>query len=312
MNQSPRILSVVIPVYRSENSLPILIPRLITAIEALGRCPEVVLVDDASPDCSWKVLKELKSAYGKKLKIARLLTNRGQHNAILCGMSLATGEEIITMDDDLQNPPEEIPALIDGLERGYDLVIGSYDSKKHAAFRNIGGRLVDWIIRRIFKLPSDFQLTSFRAARKIVVSRVIQMSAVFPYITCMLLSNAANYVNVPTRHEPRKFGKSNYRLKQSLYLAANLILSYSAYPLYFVGLFCLAAFALSMALAAKAIYNTLVYGVAVPGWASTIVVVTFFNGVILLCLAIFGLYLLRLHQQITRTRVSYTISEIYD
>ncbi len=312
MSEFANIISVIIPVYRSELSLPILVPRLIQTIEGMNKVPEIILVDDASPDNSWDVLKKLKSEYGKGLKIVRLLTNRGQHNAILCGLSLATGDQIVTMDDDLQNPPEEIPRLTEALERGYDLVIGAYDSKKHAAFRNIGGHLVDWMIRRIFKLPSDFQLTSFRAAKKIVVSRVVQMSAVFPYVTCMLLSNAANYANVPTRHDSRKFGKSNYRLKQSLYLVANLVLSYSSYPLYFVGFFCLIAFALSILLGLRTIYNTLVHGVAVPGWASTIVIVTFFNGLTLLCLAIFGLYLLRLHQQITRTRVSYTISEIYE
>ncbi len=305
-------VSVVIPVYRSEQSLRILVSRIIGVFRETGRTVEIVLVDDASPDDSWNVLKELKNEHGRALKIARLLTNRGQHNAILCGLSLSTAGLVVTMDDDLQNPPEEIPRLLDAMERGYDLVIGAYDSKKHAPVRNLGGRLIDWIIRRIFGLPRGFQLTSFRAAKRVVVQSAIQMSAVFPYITCMLLSNASNYVNVPVRHDQRQFGRSNYRLKQSLYLAANLVFSYSSYPLYFVGLLCLAAFMFSILIGLRTIYNTLVFGVAVPGWASTIVIVSFFNGLIMLCLSIFGLYLLRLHQQITRTRVSYTISELYD
>jgi hypothetical protein len=170
--------------------------------------------------------------------------------------------------------------------------------------------MIDRIIRSIFGLPRGFQLTSFRAVKRVVAASVLQMSAVFPYITCMLLSNASNYANVPVRHEPRQFGRSNYRLKQSLYLAANLIFSYSAYPLYFVGLLCLIAFIVSILIGLRTIYHTFAYGVAVPGWASTIVIVSFFNGLIMLCLSIFGLYLLRLHQQITRTRVSYTISEL--
>ncbi len=311
MNPAPKI-SVVIPVYRSEQSLGTLVARITRVFEEMGRPVEIVLVDDASPDNSWKILKELKQDHEGILKIVRLLTNRGQHNAILCGMSLSTADYVVTMDDDLQNPPEEIPRLIKALEQGYDLVIGAYESKKHAAFRNLGGRLIDWIIRRIFGLPGEFQLTSFRAVKRVVVQRVLQMSAVFPYITCMLLSNASNYVNVPVRHEPRRFGHSNYRMKQSLYLAANLIFSYSAYPLYFIGVLCLIAFLLSVVIGVRAIYNTLVYGAAVPGWASTIVIVSFFNGLLMLCLSIFGLYLLRMHQQITRTRVSYTISELYE
>ncbi len=305
-------VSVVIPVYRSEQSLRILTDRLISVFEKMRQAVEIVLVDDASPDQSWIVLKQLKAEHGGVLKIARLLRNRGQHNAILCGFSLATGDVIVTMDDDLQNPPEEIPKLLEVLEQGYDLVIGAYDSKKHAAVRNVGGRLIDGTIRRIFDLPQEFQLTSFRAARKAVVNAALQMSGVFPYITCMLLSNASNYTNVPVRHEPRMFGKSNYRLKQSFYLAANLILSYSSYPLYFVGLLCIVAFMFSILIGARTVFRVIAYGVAVPGWASTVVIVSFFNGLILLCLSIFGLYLLRLHQQVTRTRVSYTVSELYD
>ncbi len=305
-------ISVVIPAYRSEESLPILVSRLTEVLRAWGKDTEIVVVDDASPDNTWSVLKVLKQEYGKLLKIARLLKNQGQHNALLCGLSLSTGDLVITMDDDLQNPPEEIPKLVQAAENGYDLIIGAYDTKKHAATRNAGGRVIDAIIRRIFRLPDSFQLTSFRAARRAVVDGVLQMSGVFPYLTCMLLSCAANYTNVPVSHEPRKFGKSNYNLKRSFYLAANLIFSYSSYPLYFVGLLCLLAFALSILIGLRTVFHTLVYGAAVPGWASTVVIVSFFNALILLCLSIFGLYLLRLNQQITRTRVSYTISELYD
>jgi dolichol-phosphate mannosyltransferase/undecaprenyl-phosphate 4-deoxy-4-formamido-L-arabinose transferase len=306
------MVSVVIPVYRSAESLPILVSRLEAVFKQMNKSLELVLVDDASPDNSWAVLKELKREHGKLLKIARLLTNKGQHNALLCGLSLARGDIVVTMDDDLQNPPEEIPKLLAGIERGYDLVIGAYDSKKHSALRNAGGTFIDWIIRRIFGLPERFQLTSFRATKRTVVDRVLQMGAVFPYVTCMLLSNASNYANASVRHDPRPYGRSNYNLKRNLYLAANLIFSYSSYPLYFVGLLSFLAFAFSILIGVRTIYKALVYGTSVPGWASTVVIVSFFNALILLCLSMFGLYLLRITQQITRTRVSYTVSELYE
>src|SRR5437867_3422015 len=149
MPESDIAISVVIPVYRSSESLPILIPRLVAEFKRMNKKGEIVLVDDASPDNSWAVLKELKNVHGKALKIARLLTNKGQHNALLCGLSLAKGNVIVTMDDDLQNPPEEIPRLLAGIEQGYDLVIGAYDSKKHSPLRNAGGNFIDWIIRRL-------------------------------------------------------------------------------------------------------------------------------------------------------------------
>jgi dolichol-phosphate mannosyltransferase/undecaprenyl-phosphate 4-deoxy-4-formamido-L-arabinose transferase len=312
MNASGSLVSIVIPVYRSAESLSILVSRLEASFKQMNRSVELVLVDDASPDDSWAVLKELKSQHGKLLKIARLLTNKGQHNALLCGLSLARGDIVIAMDDDLQNPPEEIPKLLAGIERGYDLVIGAYDSQKHSALRNAGGNFIDWIIRRIFGLPEGFQLTSFRATKRRVVDGALQMGAVFPYVTCMLLSNASNYANASVRHDPRPYGKSNYNLKRNLYLAANLIFSYSSYPLYFVGLLSFLAFAFSILIGVRTIYKALVYGTSVPGWASTVVIVSFFNALILLCLSMFGLYLLRITQQITRTRVSYTVSELYE
>jgi len=312
MEKQPLQVSVVVPVYRSEQSLRTLVARLTEVFKKMDWNAEIILVDDASPDSSWEVLKQLKSEHGKTLKIAKLLTNRGQHNATLCGFSLTSGEIVVTMDDDLQNPPEEVPKLVEGIRSGYDLVIAAYDTKKHAALRNMGGGFIDWIIRRIFGLPRGFQLTSFRAAKRVVASSALQMSAAFPYITCMLLSNASTYVNVPVRHDPRPFGRSNYNLKRSLLLAANLVFSYSSYPLFFVGLLCLLAFAVSVLLGARAVYNTLAYGVSVPGWASTVVIVSFFNALILLCLSIFGLYLVRINQQFTRTRVSYTVSELHE
>ncbi|MCC6742586.1 MAG: glycosyltransferase, partial [Acidobacteria bacterium] len=110
------IVSIVIPVYRSEQSLTPLVERILEVFRDRSEQPEIVLVDDVSPDKSWDVLLSLKSAHPAELKIARLLRNSGQHNAILCGFSLVTGDIVVTMDDDLQNPPEEIPKLIDAVE----------------------------------------------------------------------------------------------------------------------------------------------------------------------------------------------------
>ena len=312
VDPSPKKISIVIPVYNSEKSLEILLFRLDQALQEMRRDFEIVLVDDASSDNSWSVLKQLKKNYGQTVRISRLLINSGQHNAILCGLYLAKGEIIVTMDDDLQNPPEEISKLVSVIDEGFDLAIASYDSKKHSAVRNVGGRLVDWILRRIFGLPSTFQLTSFRAAKQIVVKNVITMGGVYPYITAMMFSNASNYRNVLVRHEPRAFGHSNYSMKRSLMLATNLIFSYSPYPLYFVGGLAFIAFVLSMVFGIVTLFRALIDDISVPGWASTIVIVSFFSAFTLLCLVIYGVYLSRISQQLTRTRLPYTISEMFD
>jgi polyisoprenyl-phosphate glycosyltransferase len=309
--EGPQI-SVVIPVYNSAGSLEVLTERLMAALEALGRSFEVIFVEDCGPDRSWEVLKKLKALYPRRIRITRLLRNSGQHNAILCGFSLCRGEVVVTMDDDLQNPPEEIPKLIQAIDSGYDLAVGAYDSKKHNALRNTSGDLIDSVNRRIFGLPPDFRLTSFRAIRSVVVKNACQMGGVFPYVTSMLLSHTSKCVNVPVRHDPRLIGKSNYNLKRSLLLAANLIFSYSTLPVTVVGWLCAVAFLFSLGFGTFVLISVLARGITVPGWASTMVIVSFFNALILLSLFIFGLYVSRLNQQITRSRVSFTMSELHD
>jgi glycosyltransferase involved in cell wall biosynthesis len=310
-NSKNNKISVVVPAYRSRDSLPTLVLKLETVLAKLGQEFEIIIIDDCSPDDTWKILGELK--HGRShFKCVRLLRNSGQHNAILCGFSIAEGNIIITMDDDLQNPPEEIPKLLEAISAGYDLVIGAYDSKKHTSARNLGGKMIDGIQRRIFQLPKDFQLTSFRAVRKIVVQNVVAMGGVYPYVTCMLFSHASSYVNVPVRHEPRRFGKSNYNLRRSLLLALNLLLNYSSYPLFFVIALSLVALGLSAGLGGFVVWTVLVDGGSVPGWASTLAAITFFNGLILLALVIHSFYLSRLNQQINRSRVGFTIGERHE
>jgi glycosyltransferase involved in cell wall biosynthesis len=303
--------SVVIPAYRSAQSLPLLVPRLVDVLTPLGPF-EIILVDDSSPDDTWTVLRTLKQQHPDHLKIVRLLRNQGQHNALLCGFSLATGDVVVTMDDDLQHPPEDVPRLLDAIDEGYDLAIGAYDSKKHETTRNLGGNLVDAVLRRIFGLPPDFQLTSFRAVRRVVVDQVNQMAVAFPYVTAMLLSHTARLTNVPVRHEPRRFGRSNYNLRRSSLLALNLVLTYSTYPIYLVAALCLLAFVVCVGFGLAVTVHVLLHGTSVPGWASTIVVITFFNALILLALVILGLYLSRLTQQVTRSRVNFSIGELHE
>jgi|WetSurMetagenome_2_1015567.scaffolds.fasta_scaffold00781_4 polyisoprenyl-phosphate glycosyltransferase len=312
MSDKKMKISIVIPVYRSAESLPILVQRIISVMTDTEREYEVILVDDFSPDNSWEVLKSLKHQYRNHLIIIRLCTNSGQHNAILCGFSQVTGDIVITMDDDLQNPPEEIPNLVKAVDTGYDLVIGEYDSKKHGGMRNSMGGMIDTLQRWMFKLPSNFQLTSFRAIKRSVVDLVRQMGGTFPYITCMLFSNAASYVNVLVRHEPRRFGHSNYNIKRSLLLAANLLISYSPYPIYLVGFLCALAFLFCAMFGIITLLEVLLHGTSVPGWASTVLIVTGFNAITLLALLIALIYIVRINQQITRTRIGYAISEMYE
>jgi len=305
------MISVVIPAYKSQLTLPVLIPRLYEVLTKIASDFEVIIIDDGSPDNTWQVMKELKQM-NKNLKIVRLLKNSGQHNAILCGLGLANGEIVVTMDDDLQNSPEDIPKLVKAIHDGYDLAIASYDQKNHSPLRNLGGQCIDYVQRHIFNMPKTFQLTSFRAIRKVVVDHAVNMRAIYPYITSMLLSHTSKYVNVPVKHQPRLLGSSSYSARKSLILALNLLLNYSSYPLYVVVFICLSALIFSMLLGSWVIWKVLAVGVTVPGWASTIAGISFFNSLILFGLVIQSLYLSRMSQQLTRSRTSFAIGEVHE
>ena len=305
------LVSVVIPVYRSEKSLEPLMERLLTVLEGLDRPWEVVFVDDCSPDESWQALRRLKSRYGERVRIARLVTNRGQHSALLCGLRLSRGDVVVTMDDDLQNPPEEVPKLVAAIDLGFDLAIGAYAEKRNATLRTVGGRFVDWTQRRIFALPSGFELTSFRAISKVLVEGLRQMGTVaYPYITSMLLAQSANVTNIRVRHDPRPFGSSNYDLSNSVSLAANLVLAYSAFPLVLVCALSLAALLVAIAVGAWSAVTVVRFGASVPGWASTVASIAFFNSLILFSLAVLGVYVGRIHRQLSSVRAGYVLREL--
>lgn len=305
-------VSVVIPVYRSGRSLPELIVRLSKILDSFGGTNEIILVDDSSPDDTWSVLQDLKAQRPSLLRIVRLARNSGQHNAILCGFSMARGDIVVTMDDDLQNPPEEIPNLLAPIRKGYDLAIGAYDSKKHSGVRNAGGGMIDALLRRMYALPPDFQLTSFRAIRNTVVRSVCGMGGSFPYVTAMLLANTSKCLNVPVRHDVRKYGNSNYNLRRSFRLAANLIFSYTSYPLYAIAAMSALAFLFAAVFGTFVLISAVLSGTSVAGWASTIVIISFFQGLLLFCMAILALYVSRINRQITRNRQTYAIGEIVD
>lgn len=305
------LVSVVVPTYKSTAFARELVRRLLAVFEGSEYQCEIILVDDASPDATWETLRSLKDAYPNQIKIVKLLKNSGQHNAILCGLNYVSGDIVITMDDDLQHPPEEIPKLLETLNQGYDLVIGSYDEKKHSGYRNLAGGLVDATIRHLYRLPKTLRLTSFRAIRRQLVDVARKSHSPFPYITCALLDQASSVTNVPVRHKDREFGNSSYSLVRSLVLATNLLFSYSFLPIYLTAAFCglagLAALSTLVWIVAKVATGTM----AVPGWASIVVVLTFFCSLILASLVVIGIYVARIHHQLSGRKVPFTVDEFH-
>ena len=223
-------LSVVIPVYRSEATLEPLLERLVTVLNSLGRSFEIILVEDASPDGTWDKIETLVARYSQQIIAVQLMRNFGQHNALMCGFRHARGELVVTMDDDLQNPPEEIPKLIEKIERSdCDLVYGRYAEKEHAAYRNLGSTIVNCYFRYIFR--SSVNVTSFRAIRRPLVEAILSNERPDIFLDGLFAWNTRRIGSVLVEHHPREFGRSTYSLAKLSTLAMNLFASFSVIPL---------------------------------------------------------------------------------
>ncbi len=192
-------LSVVIPVYRSAGTLHALVQRLADVLGRLGKTYEVVLVDDGSPDQTWTVMEALHAADPQHVVAVQLMRNYGQHNAIMCGFRQSRGKYIITMDDDLQNPPEEIPKLVEAIERGdFDLVYGVYVSKQHGNWRNFGSSLIQAFYRFVFK--STVPVSAFRVLRRPLLESIFSYNLNFTFVDGLLAWNTRRIGQVVVEH----------------------------------------------------------------------------------------------------------------
>ena len=292
-------LSVVIPVYRSAPTLSLLVDRLMPVLESTGKTYEVVFVDDGSADNSWDTLVKLQERNPERIAAVRLMRNYGQHNALMCGFRHSRGRVVVTIDDDLQNPPESIPTLLDALEKAeFDVVYGYSREKKHRVWRNLGTRMIRSFYKLVFK--TSVRTTSFRAIRREVLEGIFSYDLNFTYVDGLLAWNTQRLGEVEVPHQPRTHGTSGYSVRKLMALAFNLLTNFSLLPLQMVSLLGLLAAAAGFATGAYYLFHTLVWGIAVPGYASTIIAVLMLGGAQLLALGIMGEYLGRLHLNVNR------------
>ena len=296
--------------YNSENIVAQTVERAVEFFEKHGYSYEIVLVNDGSRDNSWAVISSLAERF-HSVKAINLLHNYGQHNANLCGFRHASGDYVITMDDDLQNPPEEIAKLIAAAGEGYDLVIGQFKQKKHSFYRRFGSRIVGYINRKVFYGQKDLVLTNFRLIRKDVVDRVCSYKSRLPYIPGLVLMFSNNRANVVVEHLPRKEGKSNYSIYRILKLVSTILFNYSSMPLRFMAAFGFVVSAISLMLALYYFISALVAGANVPGWSTLVILLSFFNGILILLISVVGEYVVRLLRE-SGSSDSYYIKEIVE
>lgn len=225
-----RSISVVVPVYNSESSIGELCHRLINVLTPIAYEFEIILVDDGSKDNSFGEMCRLHTE-DSTVKIICLEGNFGQQNAIMCGLRHATGDYVITIDDDLQHPPEEISKLLEKLEEGFDVVYGIPAVKKQPVIRNFGAAMTDLFFNIICSKPKAVKVGSFRGLKRHVVENILKDYSSFVYITAITLKHTKNIGNVTVKHEDRKYGSSNYSLYKLIKLFCKLFINYSGLPL---------------------------------------------------------------------------------
>lgn len=299
------LYSVVIPVYNSEGIVDTTIDRVIAFFESQndgsGWPFEIILVNDCSPDESWPIIRKRAKSDPRIIAIS-MGKNYGQHTANIVGFRYSKGDCVITMDDDLQNPPEEIAKLAAEYVKGYDLVVGEFGEKKHAAHRKLGSSLMQMINRNIFPAPEGFRHTNFRLIARSVINRIVEYKNHYPYTSGMAMMFSSNQINVRVNHAKREVGQSNYNLRKLLKLAWEIMFNYSVLP---IRLLVFAGFIislLSLLVAAFLVVKALLQGTSGTGWTSLMLVISLSNAVLFMLLSIVGEYLAVISQQVRMDR----------
>jgi len=302
MLKTEKSISIVIPVFKSGGTLSALYQRLLKVLTPLTEHWELILVDDGSNDGTFDRMLELRK-HDKRVKLVRFARNTGQHHATLCGLQRARGDYILTLDDDLQNPPEEIPNFIAKIDEGYDLVIGRITGgKQHVWWRNIASTAMQSLVSYILDKPKELSLSPLKCMSKRTLNGMTSFTGRHVYIPALMLNATPpdKMCNVPVEHHPRQSGSSNYTLRKLISLFSHLLINYSRLPLRMVTAWGIFLSIVSFSFACIIAVNTLVYQSYAVGWPSMAVLISFLSGNILLCIGILGEYVSRLIDENSR------------
>lgn len=300
-------LSIVIPVFNSEKIINHTVEEIFKTLTDNYEF-ELILINDGSSDNSGEIIHQIAKENENVIAIS-LLKNYGQHTAILCGIKNSSGDYIINMDDDLQNPPSELPKMIQEIQKGYDLIFAKFYRKQHSGYRNIGSTLINKINKKIFNVPENITISNFRIYTKEVAKRVSELNTTFPYIPGMLLMSANSIGNVETEHHKRSVGTSNYTFNRIFKLVFRLLFNFSNLPLYMMTVSGLIISIFSFLFGIIMIFKAILIGSEVKGWTSLIAIVSFFCGFIILFLGVIGEYIVRIMNQLLQVN-PYQISKI--
>jgi undecaprenyl-phosphate 4-deoxy-4-formamido-L-arabinose transferase len=300
-------ISIVVPVYNSELTLLKLVERLLPVLSVLAREYELVLVNDGSRDQSWRVIQRLAVEH-QWVRGINLMRNYGQHNAILCGIRAARFDILVTMDDDLQHPPEEIHKLLAKLEDGFEVAYGYPEHQQHGFLRDIASGLTKLALQRSMGAETARHISAFRVFRTQARDAFASYHSPFISIDVVLTWATARFVAIQVRHDPRQAGLSNYTFGMLFKHAMNMMTGFSTLPLQLANLMGFLCTAFGGVILVFVVGRYFLYGTSVQGFTFLASIIAIFSGAQLLALGIIGEYLARMHFRMME-RPTYTIRE---
>jgi undecaprenyl-phosphate 4-deoxy-4-formamido-L-arabinose transferase len=287
------IVTIVIPVYNGAATVGLLVRRLIDVLSM--NALQIVLVNDGSPDNSAEVCRALHAAHPETATYVELAKNFGEHNAVMAGLRFARGEYVVIMDDDFQNPPEEVARLIEHASaHGYDVVYSDYPQKQHHWFRNLGSRLSGLVANFMLDKPRDLYLSSFKCLSRLAVKEIIKYQGPYPYIDGLALRCTRHVGTIQVQHQLRREGRSSYTLRKLVRLGLNMSVNFSVMPLRVSTVMGMTLSTLGFLWGVWLIVDRLLTPDLAVGWTPIVVTFIFFSGLQLLMVGLVGEYLGRL------------------
>ncbi|MDP6503279.1 MAG: glycosyltransferase family 2 protein [Planctomycetota bacterium] len=283
-------ISVVIPVYNSEECLPELLQKLTEALTGISDDYEIILVNDCSPDNSWETMIALSDQYDC-MKCINLRRNFGQDCAIMAGLHHATKQVITIMDDDLQHNPDDIVKLVEVLGNKYDVCYACFKNKKQSLFKNFGSWFNGKFAEITLGKPAHIYLSPFKVIRREVIEDMIKYDGPYPYIDGLIFRTTRNITQIELEHHARYMGEGNFTLLRSLSVWARVVTTFSVKPLRMAILLGLTSSGIGFIMALYFICKRLWGDEVIPyGWASTFVTILFLGGIQLMTLGVIGEY----------------------
>ena len=291
-------ISVVIPCYNSVKSLPDLVDRLVHTLDNMELHYEIILIDDESKDKTAEAIRAITKKYNNVVGI-ELMYNVGQFMALMCGLEHSKGDYVITMDDDLQHSPEDIPSLYKHLQDNphYDAVFATPKIKQHSLFRRIGSLCIKKTNEIIFNKPRNITMSAFRCLTRNLVNTMTSCKTKYPIMGPLILKLTQRISNIQVNHCKRYHGKTNYDFLKLLSTSISNIINFTNIPLKFISMLGIIISAFSFLLAAFYLYGYVFGDEAVSGFTTTVVLITFYSGVQLLSIGIIGEYIARSMQE---------------